>query len=150
MEIKWHGYEYEYEEKTTDWYFAVGVIAVAIAVTSVILDNVLFAIFILIGAFSLALHSAKKPNVMEFSVNQKGLLVGNKLYLYSDLDSFCINNDGPFINLLIKSKKIVMPYIIVPVDGERAEEIKNFLKNFLAEEELHEPLSHRVLEYLGF
>lgn len=150
FKIKWRAHEYEHEEKTSDWYWAVGIIAIAIAITAVILGNVLFAIFILIGSFSLALHSSKEPRLVEFSVNKKGVSIGNKIYLYSSLDSFWIEEDEIPPKIIIKSKKLIMPFLVIPIEGANPGDIREFLANFLEEEEMREPISHKLMEYLGF
>ena len=34
--IRWSGYEFEYKEKTADWFWAVGIIVVSLAAISII------------------------------------------------------------------------------------------------------------------
>jgi hypothetical protein len=43
-----------------------------------------------------------------------------------------------------------MPYIIIPIHVDDADEMAAVLREFLEEKELAEPSSHKVMEYLGF
>ena len=43
-----------------------------------------------------------------------------------------------------------MPYIIIPLGDADPETVRNFLLEYLNEEEHSEPLSHKLMEYLGF
>ena len=54
------------------------------------------------------------------------------------------------MKIILKSKKAIMPYIVIPVHDESVDEVAAVLREFLEEKELAEPASHKVMEYLGF
>ena len=149
-EIRFEIEEFEYSHKTNDWYWAVGIITTAIAIASVIFENILFAILIIIASFTLVMQSAKKPTLLKVLINARGITINNKFYPFNNLESFWVDKNGETDTLLIKSKKITMPYIVVPLHEEDSGFIENFLTNFLNEEELHEPLAQKIMERLGF
>lgn len=148
--LSWEAHEYEYYEKTTDWYWSVGIIAVALAVVAVLMSNILFAVLVVVGAGTLILLARREPDVVEFELNSRGIVVGSTLYPYSTLDSFWV--EDRFINdrLLVKSSKAVMPLIIIPIRDVHPAEVRNFLSVFLEEEEHEEPFSQKLMERLGF
>ena len=45
-----------------------------------------------------------------------------------------------------------MPYIIIPYDSMKTDpdEIRDYLLEYLNEEEMDEPLSNKILELIGF
>ncbi len=133
LPIQWVSYEYEYREKSTDWFWAVGIITLAISVTSIIFHNLLFAIVILIGGFSLSLFATRPPKGYDTIVGDEGVQIGELLYPYRLLESFWIENDTT-PRLFLKSKKLVLPFIIITIDSE---------VNLL---ELHETLSQHIPE----
>src|SRR3989344_4706004 len=93
--IAWDALEYEYREKSADWFWAVGVIALAAAVTAAILGNVLFAVLIVVGAAALAIHAGREPLVVHFAISERGVSVGKTLYPWKTLDSFWVETrDG--------------------------------------------------------
>jgi len=150
--IEWHAHEYVHVEKAPDWYWALGLIAVAGSVASILYNNVLFAIFILIAAFVLAMFAARRPNVCKFAVTQRGVRIDEKLYPYNALDSFSIDELTPdhTPKLILKQVGRFSPIIVIPIIDVHADDVHDFLVNFLTEDEHYEPLSHRLMEWLGF
>lgn len=150
--LTWRGHEYVHTEKTADWYWALGLIAVAGAVASLLFNNVLFAILILFGAFVLALFASRKPKEVEFSLTQRGIRINAVLYPYQSLESFAIDELTPthVPKLIIESKQTFSPTLIIPLEHVSADHIHDYLLDFLPEDEHIEPLSHRIMEWLGF
>jgi hypothetical protein len=149
--ITWKALEYEHTDKGADWFWAFGIIAVSAILTSVILGNILFALLILIGSITLFIFSVRHPQMAEFAVNQRGIILERKLYLYNSLDSFWVELDDGAPKLLVKSKKLLMPYLVLPLgDDVDTEELRDYLLDNLDEEYLHEPLLQKLVERLGF
>ena len=148
--IEWEDYEYEYRHKTSDWYWAVGIITVSIAVASILYGNILFAILIIIGAFTLSLHATHQPRIIHFELNDHGVVINKLLYPYNTLESFWVENRDNNNRILFKSKKLLMPYIVMPLGTIMPETAMAFLDMHLPEEEHLEPIFQKIMEYLGF
>jgi hypothetical protein len=149
--FNWETPEYFHVEKNPDWYWTVGIIAAALAITAVIFGDILFGVVIAIGAFTLALFASRKPNTISVEVNEKGVVIETTLYPFKNLESFSVDTDhhhGP--RLLLKSKKAVMPLISVPVDHPDTDELKAFLAKRLKEETFEQSMMHTFFEKLGF
>jgi hypothetical protein len=150
--IRWQAHEYEYVEKDSNWYWAVGIITVAGAVVAFIAGNILFGILILLAGFTLSMHAARKPELMNFEINPKGVMSDSTLYPYTTLESFWVD-DMSDVNpkIILKSEKLFMPHIIIPYPADTdPEELRDYLGYYIAEEEMYEPFSHKLMEYLGF
>jgi hypothetical protein len=149
--IHWQTLEYEPRKKSTDWYWALGIIAVSAAVTAIILGNILFAILILIGAFLVGIFAAKDPEIINCEINDRGVVINKTLYPYKDLDSFWVEiyseEDG---KLILKSKKTLMPHIVIPIEEASPESVHEKLLEHLEEEEMSESISEKILELFGF
>lgn len=150
--ITWEALEHVHVEKTPDWYWALGLIAVAGAVGALLYNNILFAVLILIAAFVLALLAARQPDVFRFATTQRGVRIDDELYPYNTIESFTIEELSPnhTPKLLLKPKKIFAPLIVIPIEGVEADEVHDFLLDFLPEGEHTEPLTNHVMEWLGF
>jgi len=149
--ITWTAHEYLHTEKGHDWYWALGLIAVAGAVASLLFSNVLFAVLILIAAFVLAIFASRKPNLVTFALTQRGVRVDDALYPYSTIASFGIDDSHPTTpKLIFASQKKLSPALIIPLEHADIEMIHQYLLSILPEEDHVEPLVHRVMEYLGF
>jgi len=149
--INWQAPEYEFREKTSDWFWAVIIIVASGGIASIIYKNYLFAVFLILAAVLLLVYSIRKPEVVNYEISDKDLKIKDEVYLYSDMINFWIDKNHPHKRLLINTNKILAPLIDIPLPDEaNEEEIKNILLEKIKEEEIKEPMFHRVMEYLGF
>lgn len=148
--LSWHTHEYFHTEKSADWYWIVGIITISIAVISIILNDVIFAILIIISSFTLSLFASKRPNIVQVNIDNLGVTVGRTRYPYGNLESFWIEMEGHYPRILIKSKKVFMPYIVIFIEEIDPERIHAALLTHLKEEVHTEPFLEKVLLYLGF
>ncbi len=149
--LKWQAYEHLHREKGPDWYWVLGIIAAGSALMAIVLGNFLFAILIIVAAFALALHATKTPDLISFEINEKGIVIDTTFYPYSSLKSFWLDEEYNLRDtLIVKSSRLFMPYIVIPLEEISPVEVREFLLDFLEEEEMHEPLLQKLVEYFGF
>lgn len=149
--VTWEAPEHHHIEKGSDWFWALGIVALCGAIAAFFFGNFLFAILILIGGAAMALAAAKRPSIIPFAVSTRGIRVGDIIYPYSTLEAYFIeeeNPNGP--QLLLRSKRFYMPLIIMPIPEQYVHEIEDLLLGRLPEEELEEPLANKILEIFGF
>ena len=149
--ITWEADEHVHVEKTPDWYWALGLVAVAGSVAALMYNNVLFAAFILLAAFVLAIQAARRPNVIRFAVTQRGVRIDDTLYPYNTIESFSIDELSPnhTPKLILNPQGLFSSIIVIPIIGVDADDVHDFLAPLVDEDEHTEPLSHRVMEWLG-
>jgi hypothetical protein len=145
--IVWSAYEYEYRPKSTSWYTVLFVIAGGLSVASFILGNFLFGVLVLIGAFAVALLASKPPLSRELTISQRGITVGKTFMPWSALESFWVEEDRNPPHLLIKQRNFFAPLIVMPVNDVAPRLIQDRLSLYLEEEELQEPLAHRITDW---
>lgn len=151
--IEWGAHEHEHQEKTPDWFWALGLITLVGIVASLFFGNPLLAILLLVGGLVMGLFATRRPHYAEFALTQRGVIVENTLYPYQTLDSFWIDDIDAYRppRLLIKSQKIMMPLIVLPIAEDVDPDIVHrYLLQYLMEEECVEPLAHKFMEALGF
>jgi hypothetical protein len=148
--LKWSAPEYNHYQRSKDWFWAVGIITVSIAILAFVFNNALFGILILLSAGILVFYTIRVPQSVEYEINKRGVVVGKDLHPYLTIEAFWIETRQGEPKLIIKSKKAVMPYIIIPVHEDSVDEVASVLRQSLEEKELAEPASHKIMEYLGF
>ena len=149
--IEWEAHEYEHKERSSDWFWAVGIISVAIAVVSFILGNVIFGILVIIAAFALSIFANRPPAVVDVSINERGITRGKIHYPYQTLESFWIDTEHPEKKIILKSQKMLMPLIVIPLgEGVDIDDLHEVLSQFLKEEYHSLPIIEKLLDYLGF
>lgn len=150
--ISWQHHEHAHIERSVDWFWSLGIISVGALILTVYFKIFLFSIIIILFSL-LALHNAKRtPPLLRFDITRKGVRAGNTLYPYSMLESFWVEDTEYRDVVLFKSKKPFSPILTIPFDSTEIdpEHIRDYLLDYLNEEELQEPLYHVVMERLGF
>lgn len=150
--FSWETPEFEFKEKRKDWYWIVGIISVILVVVAIILGNYLFAFLIVMGAFLMIRLATKEPLVIPVEISESGVKVYNQMYSYDHLFSFWIrsNNQGEAILLLLSNQKI-SPILSLTIDPNiDLLMLREYLNQFIPEQELQEPLTDRIIQKIGF
>lgn len=149
--LSWRAREHEHIHRESDWYWALGIIAVCCALTSVIFSNILFALLIVIGAITLGLVARREIEEVQFVLNEKGLFVGEEFYSFKEMQGFWIEEGAEEARLLVDTPRWMAPDTIVPIHPEDVEAIRSFFQTAgVKEKEMYEPFAYRVLEFFGF
>lgn len=149
--IEWDAHEYEHKERSLDWFWAVSIISVSLAIAAIILGNIILGILILVATFALLLFINRPPNTLRVTVDEKGVTRGKIRYPYLALESFWIDTEHPHKKIILRSAKSFVPLIIVPLGDEAdVEELHEKLSLFLPEEFHTLPFIEKILEFLGF
>jgi hypothetical protein len=152
--LVWQGPEHVVMHRGADWFLIVGIAGVALAVSALIFGNVLFGILIIVSAFALVLFAVREPKTVTFSLTPQGLVVDDKKYPFSILESFWVsepeNGHDEGARLIFQSDKLFVHHLTIPLENISADEVREYLAHHLPEEEVYEPLSHQIMEYLGF
>jgi hypothetical protein len=148
--ISWNAPAHFYVEKKPDWYWAVGIITLSIAIVCFIFEQIIPGIFTIVAAMALVLHAAKPPRNIYCEVNDRGLVVDDTLYPFLSLESFWIPHDEVPPKLILKSTKPFMPFLIIFIEEVDPEDVREVMLKYIAETEHREPLLKHILERLGF
>jgi hypothetical protein len=151
--LQWQAFDHIREKKSNDWFWFIGIIAGAIIILSIFFNNILFALLVLVGTIIIFISANNPPKTIDYEINRKGVKIHDMLYTYATLESFYVVDEDGFDRdrLIIKSRKTLMPLIVLPLgDQVTPDEIRNFLIEYLNEEEMYEPAIQRILTHFGF
>jgi len=148
--ISWSAPEHLHTEKKADWYWAVGIITLALVAVAILLSNVIVGIFILVAASALVILASRPSVFVYHEVNDRGIVVDGHLFPFLSLESFWIPHDEFPPKIILKSRKVLSPYIIVYIDEVDPEAVREILLRYIAETEHHESLIKHILERFGF
>lgn len=151
--LEWEGREYNHNPKSADWYWALGIIAVAAAIAAILFGNYLLALLIVIAAASLALHAAKEPPLHRFRLAEEGIVIGNELHRFERMLSFSVLEDvegelPPMIS--IKTENWLSPHLIIPLEGVDADLVYAYFLHHVDEDEHKHTFADLVAAWLGF
>ena len=148
--LRWSAFEHEHIERGSDWFWALGIIAVSAALTSILFSNVLFAILILIAATTIGLIAQHPPELHEFEIGEKGIRIGKTLHSYDTTISFWVDEETEEPLLLVDTTAFMSPNLVIPLGDMEPETIRAYLRERVEEVPMKEPLAHKILELFGF
>jgi len=152
--IRWSAPEYHYYRKDVSWYWLVIIVTIVLTALALWQKNFLFAVFIILASVLTIAWGRREPNVIDFTLSEKGLDVGNrKFYAYENLSGFAIipaPEDPELEELVIKHKSRLTGWMKIIIAGQRKEQIKNLLSRHLPEIEYQESLTEHIARILRF
>ncbi|HCR52752.1 TPA: hypothetical protein DIV48_03900 [Candidatus Kaiserbacteria bacterium] len=151
--LEWEGREYDHDPKSTDWYWSLGIVAVAGTIASVLFGNYLLAVLIIIAATALALHASKQPPIHRFRLVEHGIMIGDDLHPFERMTSFSVLEDvqGKLAPMLsIKTESWLSPHLIIPLNGVDADAVYGYFLQHVDEREHPHTFVDLVAAWLGF
>lgn len=150
--LSWEAYEYKDRDMKMDWFWALGIIALAGSVASFIWGNFLFGIFIILASVAVVYFGTMKPKRITYEITTGGIVYEGMFYPFETLHAFWLNEQDPTDKkLLIKSERWLVPILTLPYeDDDIADLIFEALDDVIPEEPLHEPWGQLIMERLGF
>lgn len=148
--LRWSAFEHEHIERGSDWFWALGVIAVSAALTSILFSNILFAVLILLAATTIGLIAQTPPHFHEFEISDKGIRITHTTYPYAVIVSFWVDEELDEPLLLIDTTAFMAPNLVIPIGDVHPDDIREALRPHATEIPMKEPLAHKILEFFGF
>ena len=144
--LEWVAPEFIKYKRDKSWFILPGLAASALVVIAIILKNFLFTVGIIIAAFVVYIYAVKEPRKIKFSISGKGIQIDNRIFPFEDLRSFWIfyrpasPAGGPpeIKELSVRSKKMFIPYIKLPLGNQNPAEIRKLLLRFIPERKHNE------------
>ena len=151
--LEWEGREYDHNPKSTDWYWSLGIIAVAATVASVLFGSYLLAALVIIAATALALHASKEPPLHRFRLTDEGIVIGDDVHPFDRMLSFSVLEDvqeelPPMLS--IKTESWLSPHLIIPLEGVDADAVYAYFLERVDESEHKHTVVDLVAAWLGF
>ncbi len=150
ISLKWQAPEYHHYQRSTDWFWAVGIIVISITVLAFFFKNPLLGILIILATIIMISFVFREPQNIDYEINLKGISINKKLHPYITFDFFWIETRQNEPKIILKLKKELSPFIIIPLHEDDVDDVNDVLRQFIEEKEMREPTSHKIMEYLGF
>lgn len=134
--VSWTASEYVTHHKGASWYMGLlGGIVVVVGLVYVVTHEALPSLAIGLGGLLFGVFAARKPQVLQYSVDSHGLAIGTKRYPYQLFRSFSVMDEGVIRSiLLMPTQRFNLP-ITVYYDPKDEEAIITVLGAFLPHEE---------------
>ena len=132
-EITWQIEEPDHLPKKAEWFWALGILALALIVFSILLKNYLLIIIIALSAFIIYAVKNKKRDFIYFRLDSEGLHIDRKFYSYENFESFFIFPSER--EIAFRFKKHLVPLLVIPFHNNDEASIRKVLNMNLEEAE---------------
>lgn len=134
--FEWEGTEYRFEDKSADWYWALGIIATAVAIAAVLFNNVLLALLVLVAGVVVGIHAAKHERIHRFRVTEDGIFIDTSFYDFRKMLSFSVLEYADETippSLSLKTKYFLSPHLLVPINDHDPIKVYEYIALHLPE-----------------
>ncbi len=151
--LEWTSYSREPVERSEDWFWGLIILALFAGIILLIFGNLLLALIIGLGTFSLYRHERRPAdNQVLVKIDKRGVQLNKELFTYEKISSFWVEEmkeDKP-PTLILHYQRMFVPNIHVPIIGPDPEEIRQALLQFGEEEKHQETFTEHIFESFGF
>lgn len=151
--FSWEAPEYDFELKSTRWYWGSIIIAVAILGIAAWQRNFLFGVFVVIAEVLLLVWAERPPRRVSFELTDRTLTVdGKKRYPLTDFESFSLEpgEDAEWSRVAFVFRKRLRDRLIVRVHRQGGPGIAAALRETMAEEPWEDSFFDALERLLGF
>ena len=150
-QYEWDAMEYEHQEKSTDWYWALGIIVIIGAVLCIISHNYLFAVLLIFGGIMIGYYGNDRPKPVHVELSERGMKLDENLYTYETMGNFWMYTDHKDRNRLtvITGRKVLPQTTLTLPENIPAVEIRSYLSEFLEEKEIKPSVLDLLAESVG-
>ena len=143
-ELEWKVPEYPQYDRGRPWFIGAGIFGIGFLIYAVITGNFLFSVIIVLGVAISLISSWKKPEIINFKMFDKGVILGEAFHPWESFQSYWIVNEDGQKNLGLDLKNWLKSDLYVPVKENTLEDIEKFVSGFLKKnkERKEEPLSY--------
>jgi hypothetical protein len=147
--LTWTALEYDHYERSNDWYWSLGILGLGGAILAIVFGNVIFALFIILSTVLLGLRAYRYPREALFEINEKGVRIDTTIYPYASLYSYDIHEHHRRPMVIIKSQKMMMPYITLPLEDVTPDDVRLAFRGRLPQEEIPPSLIEKIMSLFG-
>lgn len=146
--IHWQASEYARKERSSDWFWIAGAVIIALSIVSIMMENILLAVIFILGGFSFIAYERREPEMIKIALAGKGVILGNNLYQYKDLQSFAVDDEPPKRRIVLVSSRSMLKHIYIPIGDEPVDNIRECLAQFLPEVHYEPTITDLITEYI--
>ncbi|MBD3270731.1 hypothetical protein GF376_04345 [Candidatus Peregrinibacteria bacterium] len=133
--FSWIAPEYLQHPKSTTWWVMAGFIfLIAIILEAVTGNWTMLLATVTFAVVYYVVHEHAPPKHTKVVISEMGIKVGHQKIPYSEIESFWILYDPPYLKRLnIRTKKSFFADLVIELENEDPSEIKEFLSQYIIE-----------------
>lgn len=150
-EVSWTASEYVAHQKSFGWYAMLTLAAITLAaVVYLLTSDVVTAGIIVVVSLIFGFAAGRKPRVLPYRVDERGLSIDKKYFPYSEFKSFSIIQEGAFSSIMFLPLKRFMPPITIYYEPADEDQIAFVLAQHLPMEDRKHDAIDRLVSRIRF
>lgn len=149
--LSWQAPTHEFTERSPDWFWALGLLGIAGAVTAILFSNYLLALIIGLGAVCMAILALRPPKLCQIDISEIGIRVDHALYPMRSLRNFWVDEvsrETP--QLIVATDSLLNPVLVLPLEAHVSPaKVKTEMLKLLPEEEQYESMFSHIAGLFG-
>ncbi|GAC1390416.1 MAG: hypothetical protein NVSMB46_00010 [Candidatus Saccharimonadales bacterium] len=148
-QVRWTASEFIVHKKNKSWYslLAIFIAAIAAIVYFVTRDITPAGLIIIMGVI-FGFFAAQRPRVLQYTIDNEGITIGDRHFLYNDFKFYSITKLGAIQSIVLSPLKRFMPSINLYYEPKDEDNILSVIGEYLPYEEFKgdkvETLMHRL------
>src|SRR6056297_692897 len=136
QEISWEVPEYRKPARGKGWYFIAGLLAIIFLGYSLLIQNFLFAILIILAVIVVMLNEGREAIKVQVQLTPEGIKIGRNFYDYDGLENFSIiyKPDDGVKNLYFEFNNSLKQRLSINLEDRNPVKIRSFLSHYLEED----------------
>jgi hypothetical protein len=149
--VSWTASEYIDHAKGPAWFAMVGVgIILLSVVVYFLLKDFVAPILLALAGTTVAVFAGRKPQVIQYAIDDSGIHIGQRTYSYGDFKSFSLTEAGPLPAILLTPLKRFLPPITIFYDPNEEDKIVDALADYLPHEDKEPDMVDRFMGRIRF
>ena len=146
--ISWEAQEYVVRDKNTWWYVGLVAIALLLSALAIWIQAWTFLAVVILSAIALIVYAMRPPRILRYSLSNKGLSEGEKLYAYDEFKAFGILHEDNHFAIVLTPRKRFSPRLTVYFPENKGEVIVDVFGERLPMEEVKLDFVDKLIKFL--
>lgn len=146
--VNWEAQEYVSRDKNVGWYIGLIVVGLAFSALAVWLQQWTFLALIIVSIAAILVYALRPPRMLHYSLSNKGLSEGNKLYSFDQFKSFGVLRDDKRFSIVLIPKKRFSPRVTVFFPESQGEQIVDMFGARLPMEDVELDFLDKIVRFL--
>jgi len=149
--VQWQASEFVAHDKAAGWYMVLAAATLVFMgiVYLITKDKISVGMIGVISVF-FGVFASRKPRVLNYALDEKGLTIAGKFYAYGDFRSFSVVSEGGLSSILFMPMKRFMPLISIYYPPEEEQLLVTVLSYSLPRENRGHDLMDRFMSKIHF
>ncbi len=149
--ISWTAQEFIEKKKGRAWFIVLGIVALALFVTGIIMKNYIFSIIIALASFLIFIQALRRPQKIKTEIFEDRVVINNLFkIIFKEIKSFWIFEETDLNTLCLETSKLAQPKIYLPLGQQAPDEIRQILTQFINEVKQEESLVDIISRKINF